>query len=134
MLRSLLLVLHAVLGLSAIGAGQALVRKPDGRYLRFDTAWLKRSPFPDYRLPGLFLMGVIGSGNLAAAVAQWRRGPLAAPLSVANGFLLVVWLTIQTAIIGYRHWSQLIWAVVFPAVALLAALQLRIQSGKQWRG
>jgi hypothetical protein len=124
-----LVFLHLLLGLSAIAAGQALALKPTGEALSFETDWLKGSPFADYRVPGLFLALVIGGANLAAMVAQWRRLAVAPLLSLGTGLLLVTWLAIQTSIIGYKHWSQLIWGVVFPLVAVLGLVQLRTRRG-----
>jgi len=125
MKRLLLIALHIFLGLGAVGAGRTLVVNPSGEKLTFKADWLKESPFRDYRVPGLFLAVIIGSVNLASASAQWRRARVAPLLSLATGLLLLVWLIIQTAIIGFRHPSQLIWAVLFPVVALLGAAQLK---------
>jgi hypothetical protein len=127
MIRISLVTLHLVLGLMAAGAGQALARKPSGEDLRFETGWLKRSPFPDYRIPGLFMVLVIAPGNLVSFWSQVRCQPHASYLSMANGLLLIVWLIIQTAILGFRHPTQLIWAVLFPMTALLGFLQQRQQ-------
>ena len=54
------MAMHTVLGVAAVGAGQAFVRNPSGAALGMTTEWLDRSPFPDFRLPGLFLAVVIG--------------------------------------------------------------------------
>jgi hypothetical protein len=124
-MRWILIVLHLVLGVAAVGAGQAFVRDPSGSDLGMTVESLERSPFPDFRIPGLFLAIVIGGANLLSAVALLRRHPLAPFVSLATGLLLVVWVTIQTAIIGFLHWSQAIWWVIFPAVALLAGLLVR---------
>ncbi len=125
MLRWSLIALHAFLGVSAIAAGQAFVRDPSGGALGMTKDWLDGSPFPDFRIPGLFLAVVIGSANLVSAGALLKRHPLASRLSLATGLLLVAWVAIQTVILGARHWSQLIWWVMFPLVAALAALLVR---------
>lgn len=120
----LLIALHAFLGVGAIGAGQALARDPSGRTMTFEESWLEGSPFENYRVPGLFLLGVIAPANLVSAVALGRHARGGPALSAATGLLLVVWLTIQTAIIGVRHWSQAIWWVMFPLVAALGAIEM----------
>ena len=119
------MILHLAFGLSSLGAGQALVRKPSGENLTFETEWLRRSPFRDYRVPGLFMVFVIAPLNLLSLRAQGRRGAEAPYLSIVSGLVLVVWLGIQTAIIGYRHWSQLVWMVLFPLTGVLGLVQLR---------
>jgi hypothetical protein len=57
-----------------------------------------------------------------AAVRWHPRSPLA---SLATGLLLVTWVAIQTAIIGFRHWSQSIWWVTFVLITLLATRLVR---------
>jgi CDP-diglyceride synthetase len=125
MTRWVLIVLHAVLGVAAIGAGQAFVRDPSGSRLGMSTEWLRRSPFPDYRFPGFFLTLVIGGANLLSAVLLSRGHRRAPTVSLATGVLLMAWVAIQTAIIGVRHWSQGIWWVTFSLITLLAARLVR---------
>jgi len=120
--RLALLVLHLLLGVAAVAAGQAFVRDPGGGALGMTTEPLGGSPFPDYRVPGLFLAVVIGGANLASGVLLWRRRAFAPVVSFATGLLLVAWVAVQTAIIGFLHWSQLIWWTLFPLVALLAGV------------
>lgn len=121
-IRGTLILVHTLLGIAAIAAGQAFVRDPSGRSLGMSTEYLDHSPFPDFRVPGLFLATIIGSANLVSALALWRGGRLSAFMSLSTGILLVVWVAIQTAIIGFRHWSQAIWWVTFTGVALFAAI------------
>ena len=73
--RWVLIALHTVLGVAAVGAGQAFVRVPSGAALGTTTEWLAGSPFPDFRIPGLFLAVVIGGANSLTAVLLWRRHP-----------------------------------------------------------
>ena len=121
MTRWALSMLHGVLGLAAVGAGQAFVRDPSGTALGMPTQWLMRSPFRDFRIPGLLLTLVIGGTNLLSALLLWRPHQRSALISLATGWLLVVWVGVQTAIIGFRHWSQSIWWVTFSLVTVLAA-------------
>lgn len=89
MTRWALIILHAVLGLAAVGAGQAFVRDPSGTALGMSTQWLRRSPFRDFRVPGLFLTLAIGGTNLLSALLLWRRHQRSALMSLATGWLLV---------------------------------------------
>ena len=55
-----------------------------------------------------------------------KRGwPKAIGLVLAAGLLLVAWVAIQTAIIGFRHWSQSIWWVTFVLITVLATRLVR---------
>jgi hypothetical protein len=89
------------------------------------TDYLEGSPFNDYRIPGLFLAVVIGGANLLSTVALVRKGRGAAFLSLGTGLLLLAWVAIQTAIIGFRHWSQAVWWVTFTLVACIGAVLVR---------
>ena len=97
------------------------------------TDWLEGSPFPDFSVPGYFLAVVIGSSNLVSAFLLWRRHSLAPFLSLATGTLLLAWVAIQTAIIGFRHWSQGIWWVTFSLVTLLAGRSVSEERGRTRR-
>jgi len=133
MTRLLLLLLHLVIGVSALGAGQSLIVEPDGGGLGFDVAWLDGSPFGDYLVPGLFLFVVIGGLNLAAFVGQLRRLWWAPVASLAAGVILVTWIAIQWAIIGYQSWTQWLWVVSFSAVALLGLRSCFARRDELWR-
>ena len=79
--------------------------------------WLRGSPFPDYFLPSLVLVVVVGASFLLAAVAvfaRWRHDRL---LAIAAAAILFGWLAIEVAIIGYVSWMQ-------PATAIGGALVL----------
>jgi hypothetical protein len=124
-MRAFLIVLHLTLGIAAVGAGQAFVRKPDGTALGMTVERLNGSPFRDYRVPGLFLAIVIGGANLVSGLALWRRHEGAAAFSFATGVLLMAWITVQTAIIGFFHWSQAVWWATFGLLTLVAATLYR---------
>lgn len=124
-IRYLLIGLHAIIGIGAIVAGQAFVRDPSGGALGMSVDWLEGSPFPDFRIPGAFLAVVIGGTNFISTVMLRRYSWGSVTVSLGTGILLVAWVAIQTAIIGARHWSQAIWWVTFPVMALLALVLLQ---------
>jgi hypothetical protein len=125
MIRITLIVLHVLVGIMAVGAGQALAMQPDGAALGFPVDWLAGSPFPDYRFPGLFLAVVIGGANLVSAFALLQRYSLGPMLSLATGLLLIAWISIQTTIIGYEHWTQIFWFALFIGMTVLAGIAAR---------
>lgn len=57
----LLLLLHVLLALAACYGSILMMLYPDGSGLGMSTDWLKDSPFPDFRIPGivLFFLGFI---------------------------------------------------------------------------
>jgi len=85
--------------------------------------WLQGSPFHDYFIPSLFLVAVVGGALLLAAVAVFARWPRARTLAVAAAAILLVWLAVQLAILGYVSWMQPTTAA-FAVVLLALALRL----------
>jgi hypothetical protein len=68
--------------------------------------WLDGTPFSDYFIPGLILFVVIGGLMLFAALVIWARNHFSGPVSLVAGSALVIWITVQVILIGYRSWMQ----------------------------
>jgi hypothetical protein len=68
--------------------------------------WLQGSPFKDYFIPGLFLFVVVGGSFLYASIAVLRRLPTARLVTVSAAIIVLAWLSVQIAIIGYVSWMQ----------------------------
>jgi hypothetical protein len=77
-----------------------------GGGLDLPSEWLDGTPFADYFIPGLILFVVVGGSMLAASLAVWSRSLFAGPVSLVVGFILVIWITVQVVLIGYRSWMQ----------------------------
>jgi hypothetical protein len=101
-------VRYALGGLLAFGALNAFA----GGYYGMSGAedvpreWLDGSPFDDYFIPGLVLFVVVGGGFLAAAIAVFAKLRIARAAAFAAGAIVLGWLAIETAIIGYVSWMQ----------------------------
>jgi hypothetical protein len=70
------------------------------------TEWLKKSPFHNYFVPGLILFVVVGGLSLVAAIAVFKQHRFAHKLAFFCGVIILIWLSIQIAIIGYVSWMQ----------------------------
>jgi hypothetical protein len=81
------------------------------------TEWLQGSLFRDYFIPSLILFLGIGGSSLVAAVAVFGRFRRARLAAFSAGMLILIWLAVQVAIIGYVSWMQ-------PATATAAVLIL----------
>ena len=95
-----------VIGVAAVFGGYGLLSDAEG--LGVKQTWLDGSVFPDYTVPGLFLLVVIGGGMLSTAaitVVRERHAALAAGV-MAN--VLVLWGATETITIGWRGWQQLV--------------------------
>jgi hypothetical protein len=87
------------LGIGALAGGIALVMRPDGSAMGFDTAILAGSPFADFLVPGLILGGLFGVGSLVVAAMGLRHQPLAPFLAFAIGLAQMIWIVVQLGII-----------------------------------
>lgn len=70
------------------------------------VAWLKGSPFHNYFIPGLFLFVCVGGSALFAAIVVFRQIRIARKAAFSCGIIILLWLTVQIAIIGYVSWMQ----------------------------
>lgn len=104
----------------AMYGGYGLLADAGGLGVR--EAWLNGGPFPDYTIPGLFLLIVIGGGMLLTAVCAALRLPRTRSLALAMSAILLGWGIVETAVIGYRGGPQLALLALFvalPAVLLI---------------
>jgi len=65
------------------------------------TEWLKGSPFPDYFVPSLILLIVVGGSFMVAAIAVFTGLRIARLAALTAGIVVLCWLGVQLAIIGY---------------------------------
>ena len=96
----------ALVALGAIPAGLALILKPDGSILHMPTDILQGSPFKDFLIPGIFLLGVNGLGSLVGAVLCFIHSRYSAISGLILGIGLVVWITVQLLTTGLISWMQ----------------------------
>jgi hypothetical protein len=113
----LLIGLQALTGLGAFAGAANLV----GGGMGLDAALLDRTPFTSWAWPGVALAVLVGVPMLLAAAAEWRRAPRASQLSLTAGVVLMGWITVQVALIGYQTWLQPTFFLVGLAVSFLAS-------------
>jgi hypothetical protein len=90
----------ALLGLGAIGGGIGIVIMPDGSAMQWDVKMLAGSPFSDFLIPGLILLGLFGLGSFVVVglgLARFRTAPF---LAFAIGCGQMIWITVELAILG----------------------------------
>ena len=84
--------------------------------------WLAGSPFSDYFIPSLILFAVVGGAFSFAAIAVLMRSRLARVSAFAAGIVVLVWIGVQLAIIGYVSWMQPTTLLAGVFVLILASL------------
>jgi hypothetical protein len=121
----ILLVLHLMLGLGAVGGGLVLMIRPDGSLLHMPVSALQGSPFHDFLLPGVILflvLGVLPVFTFAILIArpQWaflhaiNIYPGRYPgwmFSLFVGIALLIWMDVELAVIGYGAAIQMLYSL-----------------------
>jgi hypothetical protein len=95
--------------------------------------WLEGSPFTDYFIPSLILFVVVGGSFLLAAVAVFARWRSARLLTLATVAIVLGWIGIQVAIIGYVSWMQPTTAIVAGVILALASVMRDPGDSRQFR-
>jgi hypothetical protein len=115
--------LEMLLSIGALGGGLVLMIAPRGEIMPLPLSALAGSPFDTYLVPGLILFGVLGLGPLVAARLAWLRHPLAPTAAFVVGVGLLVWVTVEVAIIGYSNEPplQAIYGILGVAIVLVAS-------------
>jgi hypothetical protein len=85
------------------------------------TEWLRGSPFPDYFVPSLILVIVVGGSFTIAGIAVFAGLRSAHLAAFAAGLVVLCWLAVQLAIIGYVSWMQPTTAIAGVAVLVLGS-------------
>ena len=116
-----LLVLEAIAGVSAVAGGIGLVFD----WLGVNKSRLDGSPFNSFLIPGLILLVAVGGLLLSATWMVWTRSKLALEVSLAAGFILLGWFSVQIIMIGLFNWLQPIMASVGVAIAVIAVSSSR---------
>ena len=98
--------LQAFISLGAIGGGLLLVLDPSGNTLGVPSTLIEGTLFPNFLIPGFFLLVVNGIGSLIGAVFTFTKRRCAQEIAIALGAILVLWIVIQVSIIksiGFLH-------------------------------
>jgi hypothetical protein len=101
-----------LIGLGAIGGGFLLIRDPSGEALGLPLSLLEKSPFPDFLIPGLFLLAVNGIGSLIGAGLSFTRKQYAPESAMILGAILLAWIVIQVSLIRSVGWLHLLYFIL----------------------
>lgn len=123
--RSLLIGLDTFIGVGAVIGGIAMLIQPDGGLVALSLTWLGGSRFDDYAVPGAALIVMIGAPFLFAAYMTAGDSRWGGPLSLIAGTLLVAWIGVQVAWIGYHTVMQPLTGAFGGLTMLIAAALLR---------
>ncbi len=135
----LLIILHVLLSIGALGGGLVFVLAPDGSLMHMPVSNMKNSPFPDYLIPALILVTFLGIYPLAVAYSLWARPDWGWPdainpfkryhwawaASFSVGVILIIWISVQVQFIrpAFLHYVYWAWGIVTLLVTLLPGVR-----------
>jgi hypothetical protein len=93
-LRTTLAIGHSLVGIGALAGGLGAVLNPAAP-MGMPASALRLGPFRDFLVPGLFLMIVLGAGNLGAGAIAARKCRYYGITSGAMGATMLAWIAIQ---------------------------------------
>lgn len=125
-LTKFLIGFHIFIGVGAIFGGLGAMIDPTGESMGISPDILKKGPFNDFLIPGLFLFIVIGIGNIIGAYTAFKQIDVQAYFTGGIGFILVMWIIIQCIILQDINILHIIF-FIFGVIQCLIGLKLAIE-------
>ena len=126
--RRIVAAIELIVGIGALYGGYGLLTDPEGMGAK--QSWLDGSVFPDFTIPGLFLLVVIGGGMLVAAAAAMFAKRYAAAAAATMGVVLLLWGLVETVTLGWLGGAQL---VLLTAFVVVPGIALTVTGGRALR-
>jgi hypothetical protein len=122
----LLFILHAFVGLGAMGGGMMAILYPQGPG-GMPTDALNNSPFSDYLIPGIILFTVIGLGNVFCASLMLLKSKYQGYISSIFSWALVIWIVVQCIMLRLVVSLHVIFFIIGLVQVLLSVIILFAQ-------
>jgi len=130
-IRRFLAALHLLVGVGALAGGLAAILNPAAP-MGLAAESIPGFPFDSFLIPGLILFGVIGIGNLAAAVPVFLKRRWLGYSSGVLGCALMGWIVIQCFMLGSVVALHVIFFSFGAVIACLALAALTVE--RLWPG
>ena len=136
----ILLFIMLFTALGALVSGPMLFLAPDGHLMQWSPAMLAGTPFPNFLIPGIILFLCIGVFPVVVSLSllrvprwQWvvrlnptKRYHWALAAAGGSGIVTLVWIAVETAMLGYISFLQpLIAAFGIAVIALTLSPAIR---------
>lgn len=119
-LDMLLGMLLSFISINAFGGGAYGMTGPK----ELPLEWLEGSPFSSFFIPSLVLFVVVGGSHALAAYWVLKRNPSAYKTAIFAGSVLLMWIMVQVAIIGFVSFLQPVMAGL-AVMVIVMAMQLK---------
>jgi len=132
----LLIISLIIIGISGLISGALFILSPDGQLMGMSPDLLTGSPFKDFLVPGIILFLFLGVFPIFAGYGLIQRPGWRWPNAVnicgryhwswtaswTGGVIILIWLIVQTGMLGYIFFLQPVMAVWGSAIIILAML------------
>lgn len=129
-MRIALVVIAAIVAVSAIDGGMALLRGAFDQYLPVD--WLAGTPFSDYTIPGLVLVIVVGGSALLAAATAFIHREWALLVSIMAGLIMAGFEVVEIISLDSKVGADLPMVLALQLVYLVLGLAIVGLAGSLW--
>ena len=133
-----LVTLVFLIGVSALISGPMLFLAPDGHLMQWSVEVLKGSPFSNFVIPGIILFVLIGVYPLFVGYGLLTRTAWNGPnvinpfkqfhwawiASVVVGIIMLIWIGVETLLLGYISFLQpviMVWGLLILVLPLIPA-------------
>lgn len=118
-MSSALFILLMFVALTSIVSGLLMISDPPGTLLNLPPDILRETPFKNFLIPGILLVGV-GLVNLFAGFCNAQRYRSRYKWSVVAGLLISGWIIIQMIMINTIHWLHLLYLLTGTGILYFA--------------
>ena len=117
-------------GISGVFGGGALILDSSGAILQMPLSMLEGSPFETFFVPGIILFLVLGIFPLIIFSGLWKRESWAWSGALIVSIALIIWISVEIALVGYHSEPplQLVYGLMGVALLLLT-LMPSVQGG-----
>lgn len=126
-LRFIAILVLLLNGISGLAGGFGLLTDPSGAGVGMSTRLLEHAPFHDFLIPALALFSLIGVFSMITLLLALRRNRRYPLLMIAEGLMLLIWLTVQVFSIRTFHSLQLVFGLVAFALIGLGLLLRKLR-------
>lgn len=128
--RVMSIILLAVVGITALLGGSALIIDPSGQLMNLNVDGLIDTMFSDYRAPGIILFLVIGVLSSSAAILVVGNFKSYPTLIFYQGLLLTGWIMAQIYLLPEMHYMQAVYGLFGVMLMLLGSYLSQIKNKK----
>ena len=122
--------LQLFIGMGAVSGALPMILTPGGLDEGLSIELLKGTPFTSYLIPGIILLLVNGAGSLVASYFSLKLLRPAGILGILFGIALVIWIVVQTVLLGFVSWLQPLYLALGTLELILGIMIYRKNTSK----